>query len=192
MKFLDVRPELVAELAMGVEDPQAVAARYGVEGEAWDELQKWKPFIDAIAAQKAEFDKNGYTFRVKSAMKADVLADRVFVQALTNEATFLQKVEALKLFTKLGDLEPNPKASVPAGPAFSITIDLGGGQKTLVEVKPSTVAEVEEATYVDAEPELVTADGGDSESVDRPVLGDVATNVVSGFKVPDFDLTPKK
>jgi hypothetical protein len=185
MKFLDVRPELVAELAMGVDDPQAVAARYGVEGEAWDQLKDWKPFTDAVAAQRGEFEKSGYTFRVKSAMKADVLADRVFVQALTNEATFLQKVEALKLFTKLGDLEPNPKASAPAGPAFSITIDLGGGQKTQLEIKPATPAQVEDATYVD-EPVVV------DEPVGRPVLGDAATNVVSGFSVPDFDLSPVK
>lgn len=190
MNLLDVRPELVAEIAAGVENPELVAARYGFEGNAWEQLRAWKPFTDAVEAQRADFEKSGYTFRLKSAMKADALADRLFVQALTNEATFLQKMEALKFFTKVGELEPSPKNVMPTGPAFSITIDLSNQgvsmQKnvTTLEIKSDTDSQVDDEPDVNKVSNTLTLpDEAVSDAVEVPLT-------VTGFKLPDIDLTP--
>lgn len=153
LKIFDIPAELVAELALGMEEPDDVARRYGWEGRRWDNLKAWKPFLDAVDKQRAEFEKTGVTFRLKAAMKADVLADQVFVKAMANETSLLQKIEALRFFSKMGELEPQPKAAVAnTGPGFSITIDLGGGSKTttpvVVDVKPTAVEQVEDVSVV--------------------------------------------
>ncbi len=187
MKLLDVRPELVAEIAAGVEHPELVAARYGFEGDAWEQLRAWKPFVDAVETQRADFEKSGYTFRLKSAMKADALADRLFVQSLTNEATFLQKLEALKFFTKVGELEPSPKAAGPSGPTFSINIDLSKGtdaQKvTVVEIKSNTSEQLED------EPETRLVNQANHDEVEDATEV-VENETITGFQLPAIDLTP--
>lgn len=169
MTPLDVPAQLVAELAIGADHPDEVAARFGFEGKKWKDLQRWKPFLDAVEAQRIEFERSGYTFKVKSAMKADALSDAVFVQSMRNDTPIGQRLDALKLFAKLGELEPTPKAAA-SGPAFSITIDLSGahgtpGEKVVrVTAKPETSLEVEDAVEIDKENDLLTA--------------------------PDFDITP--
>lgn len=124
---IEVPPGLVAAIAAGLEDPKEIAARFGIDGETWERLTQWKPFLDAVKAQQAEFESSGFTFRVKSAMKADILSDQLFVLGMSNEATLPQKMELLKTFAKLGDLEPKPAAqNAQQGAKFSITINMSG------------------------------------------------------------------
>ena len=155
-RFRDIPPGLVASIAAGLEDPKEIASRHGIYGETWDKLSTWKPFLDAIAEQRAEFEKSGYTFRVKAAMKADVLADQLFVQALSHEATLGQKLETMKTFAKLGDLEPKTSIQAQAGPGFSISINFSTPQPGLIEKKtldisPKIIENVEEKTVKKAE-----------------------------------------
>jgi hypothetical protein len=174
MTGMDVPAQLVAELAIGVDSPDEIASRFGIDGRKWEALKTWKPFLDAIDQQRAEFERSGYTFRVKSAMKADAISDALFVQAMRNDATLLQRLEALKVFAKLGELEPNPKATAPTGPTFSITIDLGSqGTKTI------------QATATVSEPEQIEAE-------DAVVIAEEAPEAKPAFKVPDFDLSLAK
>lgn len=145
-RFRDIPPGLVASIAAGLEDPKEVASRHGIYGEAWDKLSTWKPFLDAVAAQRSEFETSGYTFRVKSAMKADILADHLFVQALSNETSLVQKHEILKTFTKLGDLEPKTNIQSQAGPGFSISINFSGPkdvspESKIIDITPEELSE---------------------------------------------------
>ena len=132
-RSLDIPSEMVLEIATGFEEPVVIAARYGFEGAKWEQLESWKPFQAAVTHQKAELERSGYTFRLKSAMKADTLADHMFVQALTDATTFPQKLEALKFFTKVGELEPREATQVQAGSGFSIVISVGSKQPERVE-----------------------------------------------------------
>lgn len=146
--LVDIPPEMVASIAMGMEDPDEIAARHGFTGARWAKLKAWKPFNDTVAIQKVEFEKSGVTFRLKSAMKADMLADQVFVKAMGVDVSLMQKLETLKFLTKVGDLEPKTTGSLTGGEGFSISINLGGvpGQpnsqpQTIVvqDVKPRPV-----------------------------------------------------
>lgn len=126
-----IPPEMTRAIAMGMEDPSAIAARYGFIGAKWEKLQKWPPFLLTVANLRSEFEKSGVTFRLKAAMKADELADQVFVQAMSHETTLSQKMATLQYFAKMGDLEPKvDKASTP-GEGFSISINLSGQSMTL-------------------------------------------------------------
>jgi len=150
-RFRDIPPGLVASIAAGLEDPKEIASRHGIYGEVWEKLSTWKPFLDAVAAQRAEFEQSGYTFRVKAAMKADVLADQLFVQALSNETTLGQKLETMKTFAKLGDLEPKTSIQAQTGPAFSISINFSSpkpkiNERNIIDIEPEKIVEDEEKT----------------------------------------------
>jgi hypothetical protein len=176
MTPLDVPAQLIAELAIGADNPEEVASRFGFTGKKWKDLQRWKPFLDAVEAQRIEFERSGYTFKVKSAMKADALSDAVFVQSMRNDTPIGQRLDALKLFAKLGELEPTPKAAA-SGPAFSITIDLSGAGTTsgknvvTVTTKPETSLEVEDAVHVQ----------------ENNMTSQAAEQLLTA---PDFDTTP--
>lgn len=153
VSMVEVPPEMVVSIAMGLEEPDVIASRHGFAGEKWTKLQAWKPFLDTVAAQRAEFEKSGLSFRIKAAMKADLLADKLFVDAMGNDVTLMQRMEATKLFAKLGNLEPKEEKAAQAGTTFAISIDLGdrsvnlSGQKVAeaVDVTPRTL----EPKYVD-------------------------------------------
>lgn len=130
-------------MAIGMEEPDQIASRYGFEGIEWRKLQAWKPFNDAVAKQKAELEQNGVTFRIKAkALTEDVFEDAYKI-ARSNDATLLQKLEFIKLGAKLGDMEPKASAQVASGPGFSITINITDPPKKPEVVDVETVEKVE-------------------------------------------------
>jgi hypothetical protein len=129
---------MIRAIAMGMEEPSAIAARYGFTGEKWDKLQQWQPFVLTVASQRAEFEKSGVTFRLKAAMKADELADQVFVQAMGHDTSLAQKMATLQYFAKMGDLEPKVDKSTTPGEGFSISINIGARSMTLNGTQEAT------------------------------------------------------
>jgi len=124
---LDVPPQLVWECAAGLEDPVAIAARFGFEGEKWERLSQWPPFITAVQAQRSEFERNGMTFRMKAGMMADEVMSQMFKQVVANDTTVLQKLSVLNTLTDIAGLKApkvDPAAGAAAAPKFSITINI--------------------------------------------------------------------
>jgi hypothetical protein len=139
---LDIPQEMILALAIGMEEPDQIASRYGFEGFDWKKLQAWKPFNDAVAKQKAELEQNGVTFRIKAkALTEDVFEDAYKI-ARSNDATLLQKLEFIKLGAKLGDMEPKASAQVASGPGFSITINITDPPKKAEVVDAEPVEEI--------------------------------------------------
>mgnify|MGYP001559824442 CR=1 FL=1 len=74
-RILDVPPQLVLEVAYGVEDPELIAARHGFSDSEWLLLKAHAPFVKQVEDKKAELKASGYTFRMKSAFIAEDLLD---------------------------------------------------------------------------------------------------------------------
>jgi hypothetical protein len=148
---LDVPQELILGIAVGMEDPDEVASRYGFDGARWERLQKWKPFNDAVAKQRSELEASGMTFRIKAkALTEDVFEDAYKI-ARSNDATLLQKLEFIKLGAKLGDMEPKTNTAIASGPGFSITINMGEVSKKSqnIDISAEHVQEVEEIKQIE-------------------------------------------
>ena len=138
---LTVPSEMVAEIAAGLEEPKDIAFRYGIAGEAWDDLSKWAPFQNAVASQKAEYEKSGFTFKVKAKMLTEDVFEDAYKRARSSDATLLQKLEFVKLGAKLADMEPKNTQAVASGPAFSITINMGdeAAKPKTIDITPKNV-----------------------------------------------------
>lgn len=120
---VDIPPELVLGIATGLEDAKDIAYRHGIVGAQWEALQKWKPFQDAVAKQRAELEANGFTFRLKAKLLTEDVFDEAYKIAKSNDTTLMQKLEFVKLGAKLADMEPKQTAQVASGPGFSISIN---------------------------------------------------------------------
>lgn len=128
LSFPQISEEMVASIALGMEDELLVAARHDLSVEQYYELVKQPWFQVQLATKRAEFEKNGVTFRAKAAWMAGDLLDQVYIQASSPDASLNQKHEVLKTLIKAGGLEPKDEKEKVSGPSFSINIDLGEGQ----------------------------------------------------------------
>jgi len=126
--FPQISEEMVNSIALGMEDELVVAARHDMSVEQYQELQRQPWFQAQVAAKRAEYEKNGVTFRAKAAWMASDLLDQVYLQVSSNDASLAQKHDVLKTLIKAGGLEPKDETKKDTGPTFAINIDLGGGQ----------------------------------------------------------------
>lgn len=144
---LEVPSEMVAEIAAGLEDPKDIAFRYGIAGQAWTDLQKWVPFQNAVAAQKAEYEKSGFTFKVKAKLLTEDVFEQAYKFAKSSDTSLLQKLEFIKVGAKLADMEPKNTQQAPAGPGFSITINFAEPQApkpTTIDITPTQAPAIDE------------------------------------------------
>jgi len=118
--------EMVLALAQGLEDPEVIAERCGFTPEQWEKLKDYRPLQIAVAAKKAELERDGWIVRQKAAMGADMLLDQLIVQSMSNETSLGAKLEVFKTLVKVGNLEPKEEKAPPPGSSFQIQINLGG------------------------------------------------------------------
>lgn len=123
-----ISDEMVASLALGMEDELIVAARHGLSMEAFLELSIQPWFQTQVQAKRAELEKTGVTFKAKAAWMAGELLDQVYLSAASMDSSLNQKHEVLKTLIKAAGLEPKEEKVQNTGPSFQISIDLGGGQ----------------------------------------------------------------
>ena len=153
VKLPPVPPEMLFYLALGREDELVVASRYGFSIEDYQRLCELRPFQVALASQRAQLDKDGITFQVMAAMQAAELRDKTWMQAMGGDVTLPQRLEALKTFAKLGNLEPKEVKSPMggAGTGFSIQINLGDRSVSVTNTTTRTLQAVSDANIVEAE-----------------------------------------
>lgn len=125
-KALRVPPEMVLQIASGLDAPEDIAARYGYAPEEFQALKNWQPFQQEVAKTRAEIEKSGFDFVLDSRLKAKELSNVIFLRAMRTDATFGQVHDAFRTFTEFADLKPKTTTQIdprnPNAPAFSIQI----------------------------------------------------------------------
>ncbi len=142
--FPQISEEMVASLALGMEDDLVVAARHGMSVEDYRELEKQPWFQLTVATKRAEFEKNGVTTKAKAAWMTADLLDKAYLMAADNNASFGQVLEAIKVFSKLGGLEAKEDKQASNLPSFQISIDLGDRTVSLSNTPMTIDAPVKE------------------------------------------------
>ena len=154
---LSASQELILNVAMGMEEPEVIAARYGVEGDDWVKLKAYRPFQIAVEKQKAELEASGLTFRVKAKALTEDVFEEAYKIARGNDATLMQKLEFIKLGAKLADMEPKNTTQVASGPGFSISINFStpkpdmSKESQIIDITPEPVQETEKIKHIEAE-----------------------------------------
>ena len=134
---LDVPAEMVMEIAAGMEEPFAIAFRYGFTYEQFTELCQWAPFNQQVAAKQVELKTSGHTFRLMNGWMAEDLARSLYLKAKANDASLSQVHEVYKTMSKLADYEPKSSVLPQQSTGFSISINFS---------KPISAADVVDVT----------------------------------------------
>ena len=134
VSFPKVSDEMIASIALGMEDDVIVASRHGMSVEQFNELNGQKWFQLRVAAKRAEFDRDGVTFKAKAAWMAGDLLDQVYMQAAGSNASLNQKHDVLKTLIKVGGLEPKEEKekqelNLPTIIINGGTVSLSGGTR---------------------------------------------------------------
>jgi hypothetical protein len=121
---VDINPEMLLQIATGLEEPLDIAQRYGFNEEEFAALSNWPPWQAALEAKRTELQQTGVTLRIKSAFMAEDVLQRAYLAVCGHDATLPQKMDFIRLAAKLGDVEPKPNFNAAAqGNGFSISIN---------------------------------------------------------------------
>lgn len=104
--------EMMLELAKGLEEPVAIAERYGYTPVQFSSLVEWEPFRKEYERMVNKLESEGVTFRNKAVLYATDLLDRVYAAAKRPDVTLPQLLEAAKYMTKAGDLDPKQSVNI--------------------------------------------------------------------------------
>lgn len=146
-KYLSIKPDMIREVATGLEDGKDIAKRYGFDEADWEEIKDREDFNAAVTKVRAEMERSGQTFRLKAAVMADSLMDNMYKHAMDADTPVKDKAAALQLLTRVGELEPKASVQANAGPGFSITINIPTAPPS--EEKKAEVIEVEEVKAIE-------------------------------------------
>jgi len=146
---LYLSPEMVAELALGVDPPVDVAAKYGFELKDFLQLQAQPWFAEAVYRERERQQKEGITFQSKAKMMAEEMWVDLYKEAKSNLLKPELKVDVAKQLTEVAGMKPkNPVTQTgPAGPAFTVNITIPSEMRpphreTLTAVEPTPVIDV--------------------------------------------------
>lgn len=147
-QYLDVPQQMVLEIAYGVENPWAIAERYGFTEDQWLDLKTHEPFIKQVDAKKIELKSSGVTFRLKAQMASEDLLEQIYLKAMAPDAPFSVQMESFKVLTKAAGLDAPAKEAGEKQAQFSISINLGGGKSVQIgintaQAQPDDVVEAE-------------------------------------------------
>jgi hypothetical protein len=122
--LVDTPPEMIQEIAVGLEAPHEVAYRYGYERADFDELSRTRWFMKAVGEAAERLEKSGWSVQAKAAMLAESMLVNAYHAARASDSV-TNKLDVAKYLSKIGGLEPNPnQLNHTADGGFSITINI--------------------------------------------------------------------
>jgi hypothetical protein len=130
---LQIPAEMIAEMAKGLEEPADIARRFGFAGQRWEELSSWQPFLDAVGKKRAELEAEGWTFRAKAGLLAEMMLDDLGRIGLSSDVPLMQKLAVTEALVKWGDKAPKAAAATQ-GSGFTINITLPPAQDRAAEI----------------------------------------------------------
>lgn len=137
MDPLNVPPELILDLALGMKDHAELAKKYGTTEHEILKLHTQEWFNRLLNEQRTNLEKAGFDFKSKVRMLAEDLVVDVYHAAKRSDAV-TPKLDVAKHLTKLAGLEPTPgQSTAQGGPSFSINISLPKSYVDALHEKPS-------------------------------------------------------
>lgn len=180
---LYVSPEMVTELAMGLDPELAIAAKYGLDAVAYQALSGLEWFQAAVYRRRQELADEGVTFAIKAAMVSEELMMEGYKLAKAGSMKPNEITDLLKVTSSLAGMQPKHTQAQAGGAAFQIVINVpdqvsAPGARPPPEMAGSIQKELAAPLVIDMKAVTVTQD---------PATGE---KTVSGFTPPGFSMRP--
>lgn len=132
-------PQLVFDLALGLDGYEAIEARYSLTREQLDRLYALPLFRQEVALLKRELANNNSIFKHKAKIQAESYLtemDALMQEPSTPAST---KLEIFKTMAKYGDLEPKEAKSEKDAAAQVVIRIESNVRDPLIDITPRTV-----------------------------------------------------
>lgn len=143
---LYLSPEMVAELALGLEPPITVVEKYGFTLRQFVQLQNMPWFTEAVYRERERQRNEGVTFQSKSRLMAEELWTDIYKEAKANSYKSELKVDVAKQLTEIAGLKPkNVVTPGQTGPSFTVNISIPESMQgprsaqTILDVTPPAI-----------------------------------------------------
>jgi len=165
-------PEMIREIALGMDAPDEVAARHGFSHAEFMRLQNQEWFGRMVVESRMELDRDGHTNVAKGKMMLWETYQRLYQMSLAGQLSAQLSLELTKQLADVtGEKSRQAVDQGSRGPAFAININLNAG-----EALPPGPRPVEGQAKV-IEPVTISIPKDDLPA--RP----------EGMRVPDFKMT---
>jgi hypothetical protein len=172
---LYLSPEMVAELALGQDDPLTIAQKYGMTVAEFEALNAQPWFGETIYRKREQLQAEGVTFAAKAGMIAEEVMQDIYTLSKASDGMRMEhRLDFLKQMVDVSGLKPKAAAVSAGGPSFTINISIPDNPQG---------------------PQLRNV-GGHSEADNPPAMtiemkpADDFPKPPPGLKIPDFKLTP--
>lgn len=142
-KRLMPSPQMMLEIASGLEEGWEIADRYGYTTREWEEMSAQEGFQKQIAALTAEMKLSGVTFQRKAAMIAEELLTDILIMAKQSRSLG-ELLEVARFAAKMGKLEPvtGEKGGAGGGNIFSVQFNFSSAAPQEVKVTPEMIRQI--------------------------------------------------
>lgn len=129
---LSFDPRLAYELALELDSPAAIFARYGYDTDGIRHLLSHATFKSTLQKYKEEIREGGVSFKLKAKIQAEDLLTHSYALAVDPQTPASVRADLIKWTAKVADLEPKQdKNAVQAGQGFQLNITFAGNQPTV-------------------------------------------------------------
>lgn len=136
-------PRLAYELALEMDTPTNVFARYGYGKDEALRVMQMPGFIATVKKYRDEIVTGGVSFRLKAKIQAEDLLTHSYEMATDPEVPPAVRADLIKWTARVANLEPKDKGEGgPAGAGFTLNISFGGSPapvRPTIDVTPGRV-----------------------------------------------------
>lgn len=118
------QPQIPLEIALGIDDLEDIALRYGLSVTQLNALLCTPGFQMQVAMFRKDLHENGETFRAKARVQAEMLLVKSFALINADATPASVKADLIKATVEWAGLKPGPKGLVgETGTGFNITFN---------------------------------------------------------------------
>lgn len=132
--------EMVAQIAIGMEEPVDIAFRFGYPASEYRLLEANKAFSAEVAGKRAEYERDGYSVEIKTRWMVGNLLDDYFIRLKTSGATLSQIESGITTLSRLAGLGQKKQDHGPVAAGSSIQIIFSGAQAGEITIGGTTTA----------------------------------------------------
>ena len=123
-------PRIAYEVALGIDEPEKVIAKYGLTEEQAAALALTPAFVATVAKYKEEVMAGGVSFKLKAKIQAEDLLSHSYLIATDPEAPMAVRADLIKWTTRVAGLEPKEDKGAGVGGGFTLNISFAGDRPT--------------------------------------------------------------
>lgn len=162
-----IPPEMMLDIAAGMEEPKDIAFRYGFAASEFDLLEENSQFLQQVAAIRSKRESTGEAAVARAGMMHDILAGLYFQRLNEQDVSVSALAAGVEAFAVYGSRKPKPANATADGPKFSITFNVPNAptiQMQTVEITTEDkLKDMPTFDFIDVEPNVQEEPDGELE-----------------------------